>query len=214
MSGLPRTDPASARLTVCSGPSPIWRARPSIMYRNSQALVPLVERLAATGHDHHYSAPGFFLFATSKLLACCLPASPYSLRPCLQIQSEIVREGYGRRKTNSRPVTKKNYGSSHGQLWKVSEVKNEDNSSPRPSPPAYLNPARNRARRRLCLAACRKLAGSDARSWCACSGYPRSTGSRECLHVRHHGRHRRAATTALRRDEGTHQGRRFVCAGA
>ena len=32
---------ASARLTVCSGPRPICRARPLIMYLNSQALVPL-----------------------------------------------------------------------------------------------------------------------------------------------------------------------------
>jgi len=49
---------ASARLTVCSGPKPICRARPSIMYRNNHAFVPLDE-IAATVHGRRYSVRAF-----------------------------------------------------------------------------------------------------------------------------------------------------------
>ena len=57
-----------------------------------------------------------------------------------------------------------------------------DNSSPRPSPAAHLDPARHRAGRRLRLAARRQLAGGDARSRVARLRHPCPSRSRECLH--------------------------------
>ena len=66
----------------------------------------------------------------------------------------------------------------------------------------------------LRLAARRQLAGCNARSCGSATGYPRPSGGGKRLHAGGDGGYGAPSRYALRRDEGTHQGRRFERAGA
>ena len=78
------------------------------------------------------------------------------------------------------------------------------------TPPRLRHAARHHARRRLCLAARRELAGGVPRPVPARSGDPHPSRSRERLPGRADGRHGGAAQEAVRGDEGPHQGGRFL----